>query len=49
MKKAISFTLGFTALVFLMTVISGCYMFKKKNRCGDCPKWKIELIRNLIE
>lgn len=26
-------------LVFGVATFSGCYMFKKKNRCGDCPKW----------
>ena len=31
------------ALVSLLLIAtlssSGCYMFKKKNRCGDCPRW----------
>jgi hypothetical protein len=33
-------------LLLLMAgaLLSGCFLFRKKNRCGDCPKWnKIEL------
>jgi hypothetical protein len=28
------------ALLGASITFSGCYMFKKKNRCGDCPHWK---------
>ncbi|MFL5765251.1 MAG: hypothetical protein ACJ77K_15010 [Bacteroidia bacterium] len=48
MKKTTSFLIGFIAVAIMATLFSGCYMFHKKNRCGDCPKWKIELISNLI-
>jgi hypothetical protein len=43
MKNIASYTFRFFAIVGLMTLFSGCFMFHKKNRCGDCPKWKIEL------
>jgi hypothetical protein len=49
MKKAISFTIGFIAIAMLITMFSGCYMFHKKNRCGDCPKWKIELSETVLK
>jgi hypothetical protein len=43
--KAILKKSVFIALFFVVcSSLQGCYMFKKKNRCGDCPKWnKIEL------
>jgi hypothetical protein len=49
MKKAILHTLRVIAIIMLVTMFSGCYMFHKKNRCGDCPKWKIELIGGLLK
>jgi hypothetical protein len=31
-------------LLMAGSLLSGCFLFRKKNRCGDCPKWhKIEL------
>ncbi|MDQ3047696.1 MAG: hypothetical protein M3R27_09130 [Bacteroidota bacterium] len=38
-------TFGFRAILLLTTIslLSGCFMFRKKNKCGDCPKWKLEL------
>jgi hypothetical protein len=26
-------------LIVILSALSGCFMFRKKNRCGDCPKW----------
>jgi hypothetical protein len=26
-------------LIFLIMTSSGCALFRKKNRCDDCPKW----------
>jgi hypothetical protein len=26
-------------LILAATLFSGCFLFRKKNRCGDCPKW----------
>jgi len=43
MKKLIPYTIRLIVIAFLMTMFSGCFMFRKKNRCGDCPKWKVEL------
>jgi hypothetical protein len=43
MKNFLQHTIRIIAIVFFMTLFSGCFMFHKKNRCGDCPKWKVEL------
>lgn len=32
------------ALLVFITLFSGCFATRKKNRCGDCPKWKMEII-----
>jgi hypothetical protein len=26
-------------LSLVLVIFSGCFLFKKKNRCGDCPSW----------
>ena len=43
MKNLISHSIRLIAAAILVTLFSGCFMFHKKNRCGDCPKWKMEL------
>lgn len=40
MKSRISIFLLCFALFTVAVSASGCYAFRKKNRCGDCPKWK---------
>ena len=35
-KKIASYFLLF---IFAMQVLSSCALFRKKNRCDDCPKW----------
>ncbi|HLC82934.1 MAG TPA: hypothetical protein VJI69_03825 [Bacteroidia bacterium] len=37
-------TLKGIALLVFITLFSGCFATRKKNRCGDCPKWKMEII-----
>jgi len=32
-----------TAFIFI-SMLSSCFATRKKNRCGDCPKWKIEFV-----
>ena len=48
MKNLFQYFLRVLAIVFFITLFSGCYMFHKKNRCGDCPKWKVELNNALL-
>ncbi|MCE3280880.1 MAG: hypothetical protein K0S44_3071 [Bacteroidetes bacterium] len=40
MKIRISVFLLCLTLFTVALSSSGCYAFRKKNRCGDCPKWK---------
>lgn len=42
MKNILQNTIRFFAIAILVTLFSGCFMFHKKNKCGDCPKWKVE-------
>ena len=34
------FAVFFAALLMCMSV-SGCGLFRKKNKCGECPKWSV--------
>ena len=34
------FAMWVGALLVCMS-ISGCGLFRKKNKCGDCPKWSV--------
>ena len=43
MKNFFQRTIRLIAILISISLFSGCYMFRKKNRCGDCPKWKIEI------
>ncbi|MCX6295289.1 MAG: hypothetical protein NTX97_04330 [Bacteroidetes bacterium] len=47
MKNILQNTLKVIVIIATMSLFSGCYMFHKKNRCGDCPKWKVELSESL--
>ena len=43
MQKIFQKILKVIALVILVSLFSSCFATRKKNRCGDCPKWKIEI------
>ncbi len=30
----------FSILIIICFLLSGCYLFKSKNKCADCPSWK---------
>ena len=32
---------GFFATLLICISISGCGLFRKKNKCGECPKWSV--------
>ena len=34
------------ATAFAIATISGCALFRKKNKCNDCPKWSHEKEKN---
>jgi len=40
-RKGFAFLFLSSLLAILVTVvtISGCALFRKKNKCNDCPKW----------
>lgn len=48
MKNILLYSVRLTIILTIATLFSGCYMFRKKNRCGDCPKWKIEAIHDFF-
>ena len=34
------------AIVFAIVTFSGCALFRKKNKCNDCPNWSLEKYKN---
>ena len=40
-RKGFAFLFLSSLLAVLVTIItiSGCALFRKKNKCNDCPKW----------
>lgn len=30
---------NFLAVIIVIVLLSSCGLFRKKNRCNDCPKW----------
>lgn len=42
MKPEARNTVRILTFLLLLSFLSSCFATRKKNRCGDCPKWKIE-------
>ncbi len=37
--KGFTKIIGFTLIVLMAFGMSSCFLFRGKNKCGDCPTW----------